>query len=78
MDKKRDIKNKQKKRKMTKINESEITWTQIDNNLKVGTIKGLIRVIENQGNRIYFNRRRARKLKTSMLDIFKTGEVNRI
>jgi len=59
---------------MTKIKESEITWIQIDNNLRVGTVRGLIRVIENEEKRIYFDRRRAKKLKTSMLDIFKAED----
>lgn len=55
------------------INESEITWIPIDNNLRVGTIKGLIRIIEHEDRRVFLDKKRAKKLKTSMLDIFKNS-----
>jgi len=60
---------------MGKFKESEISWIQIDNNLRVSKVKGKVRVIENEERRIYLDKKRAKEIKTFMLDIFKTGQI---
>lgn len=56
---------------MIRIKESEITWTSIDNNLRVGVVEGKGVIIEHEVRRIFLDKKRAKKLKTTMLDIFK-------
>lgn len=58
-----------------RIKESEITWTAIDNNLRVGVIEGKGVIIENEDRRIFLDKKRAKKLKLNMLDIFKSREL---
>jgi len=60
---------------MIRIKEEEITWTTIDNNLRVGVVEGKGVIIENEDRRIFLDKKRAKKLKLTMLDIFKSGEV---
>ena len=58
---------------MTKIKEEEITWTQIDIDLRVGLIEGKGVIIENEDRWIFLDKDRAKKLKLKMLDVFKQG-----
>lgn len=60
---------------MTRIRESEITWTIIDNNLRFGVAEGMGVIIEHEERRIFLDKKRAKKLKLAMLDIFKEGKV---
>lgn len=55
---------------MTKIKEEEITWTALDKNLRVGVLEGKVVIIEHEDRRIFFDKKRAKKLKLTMLDIF--------
>lgn len=60
---------------MIKIKEEEITWTTIDNNLRVGVVEGKGVIIEHEERRIFLDKKRAKKLKLTMLDIFKAGAL---
>ncbi len=58
---------------MIRIKEEEITWTTIDNNLRVGVVEGKGVIIEHEERRIFLDKKRAKKLKLKMLDVFKEG-----
>ncbi len=58
---------------MTNIREDEISWTTIDNNLRVGVVEGKGVIIEHEDRRIFLDKKRAKKLKLTMLDVFKKG-----
>jgi len=61
---------------MKNIKEEEITWTAIDNNLRVGVVEGKGIIIKNEDRRIFLDKKRAKKLKTTMLDIFKARALD--
>ena len=60
---------------MKNIKESEITWTAIDNNLRVGVVEGNGVIIEHEDRRIFLDKKKAKKLKLKMLDFFNAGEL---
>lgn len=58
---------------MKGIKEEEITWTAIDNNLRVGVVEGKGVIIEHEERRIFLDKKKAKKLKLKMLDVFEDG-----